>query len=45
MPDDFHLEDAEAELEAGREHVGDEGAHGDHPAPVALGVVVLAERR
>ena len=39
------LEDPEAELEPGGEDVGEEAARGDDPAPVALGVVVLPERR
>ena len=42
----FHdLEDPEAELESGGEDVCEEAARGDDPAPVALGVVVLPERR
>ena len=39
------LEDSEAELEPRGEDVGEEAAGGDDPAPVALGVVVLPERR
>ena len=39
------LEDPEAELETRGEDVGEEAACGDDPAPVALGVVVLPERR
>ena len=44
MPHQLHLEDAEAELEAGGEDVDNEAAQGYDPAPRALGVVVLAER-
>ncbi len=43
MLDDLDLEDAEAELDAVGEEVDEEAAGADHPAPAALGVVMLSE--
>ena len=43
--DDLELEEGVAELEAVGEDVDEEAAEGDDPAPGALGVVMLAERR
>jgi hypothetical protein len=43
LGDDLGEEDAERVLEAVREHLHADGDHDDHPAPAALGVVVLRE--
>jgi len=44
MAQNFEVKDAKAQLETRCEHVDDEAAECDDPAPAALGVIVLAKR-